>query len=52
MGSVVLEGRQQVPFQGGKVAYALSHQPIQAEGRLREVGRQKRRNFFLISAPC
>ena len=36
----------------GKVAEALGHQPIQAEGRLREVRRQKRRNFFLISALC
>ena len=51
-GAVVLEGSQQVAFGGGKIPRALGAKPAQAERGLREVGRQKGRNFFLMSGVC
>ena len=51
-GAIVLEGGQQVAFGGGEVTRALGAKPVQAERGLREVGRQKGRNFFLMCGDC
>ncbi len=51
-GAVVLERRQQVALQAGKIGYALGGQPVQADGGLREEARQKRWNFFFTPAGC
>ncbi len=51
-GAVVLEGGQQFAFGGGEISRALGAKPVHAERGLREVGRQKGRNFFLMSGAC